>query len=352
MKSVIDAPTNLLVHQDGIPIIKTLNHTNYYGVFQEFLLDPRTNYEPFLNFLLDPTVVDSTIYRAQCVTLAADTGISYEEAGTLVPLTDWKPSPEIAAQLVMDNYLAMRNPAAPYRIAAKIDEFGRIVVFEGLHRTVLNHLAGFTSQPAIVLHRSPDWLAFVDFFRSEGEALYQDRAALYHEIRHPDFADFKVIRQDRSGPIIEFLQRRGAVKRGLDIGSMIGFYSHALGMAGYEMHAIEYEKKYADAFRRLATLYNSGATVENCDLYKADIPGDRFDFVIMLSIVYHLIRNDPERSEGLIADLREKIPLFFIDTETRTGILPESRLRTLFPGFSFECLFRGDDGRDIFAISR
>lgn len=352
MKSLIDAPSNLLVHQDGIPIIKALDPTNYYGVFRDFLVDPHENDRAFLKFLVDPTVVDSTIYRAQCIKLAAETTISYEEAGALVPLTDWKPSPEIAAQLVMNNYLAMRNPATPYRIVAKIDEFGRIVVFEGLHRTVLNHLAGFTSQPAIILHRSPEWLAFVDFFRSEGEALYKDGKTLYHEIRHPDFADFKVIRQDRSGPIIDFLQRRGGVKRGLDIGSMIGFYSHALGMAGYEMHAIEYEKKYAEAFRRLATLYNSGATVENSDLYETDIPGGHFDFAIMLSIVYHLVRNDPARSESLIAELREKIPLFFVDTESRTGLLPESRLRALFPGFSFECLFRGTDGRDIFAIYR
>lgn len=351
MDSIVQAPMNLLVHQDGARVTDTLNSSHYYGLFLRFLEDPLAKSEEYKEILLRSDLVDSTVYRGQCIKLSAETTLPYDEVRSLVPLTDWKPSPDVAAQLVMNNYLAMRNPATPYRIVAKIDEFGRIVVFEGLHRTVLNHLAGFTSQPAIILHRSPEWLAFVDFFRSEGEALYKDGKTLYHEIRHPDFADFKVIRQDRSGPIIDFLQRRGGVKRGLDIGSMIGFYSHALGIAGYEMHAIEYEKKYADAFRRLTTLYNSGATVENSDLYKVEIPGDRFDFAIMLSIVYHLIRNDPERAEKLISDLREKIPLFFIDTETRTGILPESRLRALFPGFSFECLFRGDDGRDIFAIS-
>lgn len=352
MNPVVDAPTSLLVHQDALRIIGSLDPTNYYGVFRDFLQDPDHLAGPFREFLLDPTVVESTIYRAQCIKLAAEARISYEEARTLVPLTDWRPSPEIAAQLVMDNYLAMRNPAAPYRIVVKIDEFGRIVVFEGLQRTVINHLAGFRSQPAIVLHRSPDWLAFGDFFRREGEALYDDGATLYHAIHHPDFAEFKVIRQDRSGPILRFLEGRGAGRRGLDIGSMIGFYSHALGLAGHEMHAIEYESKYADAFRRLATLYASGATVETCDLYQADIPADRFDFAVMLSIVYHLMRNDAARCEALIADLREKIPLFFVDTETRTGILPESRLRGLFPGFSFERLFQGDDGRDIFAIYR
>lgn len=258
----------------------------------------------------------------------------------------------MAADLVIDNYLAMGQSGQPHHVFVSLNEHGRIVLIEGVHRAIINLVAGYTHIPALVLSRDHLWLELIEFFRSQGQSLYKNPQATYHKIKHPDFDSFEVIREDRSQAILAYLQNRPLVKTGLDVGSMIGFYSHALALAGYEMTAIEREKMYASAMQQLGALYGAPCEIIVDDIYKVDVPSGKYAFAVMLSIIYHLLRNDPAACAEYLHDMQAKIPLFFIDTEPRTGILTEDKLRSLFEGFNFERIFAGKDDRDVFAISR
>jgi hypothetical protein len=221
-----------------------------------------------------------------------------------------------------------------------------------MHRLTINAFKGFQNCPALILKRDSKWINFVRFFKAEGEKLYGDGNVLYHQIMHPDFEGFKVVREDRSAPIIEFLSRASTPLRGLDMGAFIGFYSHRLSLAGHTMSAIEHEQKYASAFETLDRLYGTNCQIMIGNLYDVQIPVGAFDFALMLSVLYHLVRNDESRSQAFVDELKTKIPLFFVDTEERTGLLSEGKLRRMFEGYLFEKIFSGNDGRAIFAISR
>lgn len=350
MKTLIDVPLNLLTTPDGSRLVSNLSGT-YYGNFLNFLKNPVDNDE-FRKSLLASNVVASTRFRAKCIWLAAYLEITYDEAHPLVGLVDLEQTDTEAADLVMKNYLAMLAKPNTQNIFVKIDEFGRAKVIEGLHRAVIAYARGFESIPAKVLTRHPEWLSLVDFFRGEGERYYGSAACTYQKIFHPDFADYSVVREDRSGPILNYLKEHAIGVSGLEIGSHVGFFSHALGCAGYQMQAIEYEEKYASAFAKLAILYGSGAEITRGDVYNIDIPSNRYQFLIALSIIYHLLRNNELKCIEFIEDLKMKIPLFFIDTEERTGILTEQRLRSLFGGYQFTSIYIGRDDRQIFAIER
>lgn len=350
LKNFFNAPLNLLVHQDSARVITSLTE-GYYGDFLRFLTNPAKR-DLYRANLLHKEVIDNTRLRAKAIELAGRLSITYDEACCLSSLSDWMPTDEEAAELVMNNYRAMLETPVEHNIFVKVDQFGRIVVAEGLHRTVIAYARGAKTIPAKILSRHPEWLDFINFFRTEGEKYYGSASSTYQKISHPDFADYSVIREDRSGSILRFLKERKVGLSGLDIGSLVGFYSHTLGCAGYKMQAVEYEEKYASAFSRLATLYNSGAEVWKGDIYDMDIPPARYDFAVALSIIYHLIRNDESKCIRLIDDLKKKIPLFFIDTEVRTELLSEGRLRSLFQGYQFTSIYIGNDDRQIFAIER
>ena len=72
----------------------------------------------------------------------------------------------------------------------------------------------------------------------------------------------------------------------------------------------------------------------------------------MKSVLYHLLRNDEASAMEIVEILKKTAPILIIDTESRTGILTESKLRSLFEGWNFEKIFSGTDDRDIFAITR
>lgn len=348
----IDVRLDQLFYQDITPVLREMSP--YYEDFIAYLRDPGGKAEAYRSYLLaDATITEQTVFRAASILAARRFGIGYDEARNLVPFMDLQPSPEEAADLVLANYLDMAATGEVYPIYAIIDHVGRIVVIEGLHRLSINIANGHTTCPVNILRRDPEWLAFLSFFTDQGSTLYKNPKSLYHRIDHPDFADWTVLREDRSSAIISYLkEHRPDAVRGVDIGSMIGFYSHELARAGYEVTAIEKEADYAGALRRLSRLYGVYVDVAETDIYDFDFSGPQFDFAVALSIIYHLYRNDKQRCQAFVDDLKTRIPLFFVDTEARTGILPESALRELFAGYEFELLHRGPDDREIFAIRR
>jgi hypothetical protein len=341
-----------MVYADGTRILPTFEDDTYYGEFVRFLRHPETWRTGFRQRLLLPEVRLSTRFRAKAITLSHRFGIRFDEAAAVADLADLDLDDAAAADLVLDNYLSLLAAEDAHPGYGAIDECGRLVLLEGTHRTAINLVRGRTHMPFRVLKRSAAWTEFIAFFHAEGARLYGDPNQIYQDVFHPDFASFRAIREDRSQPILDYLSRRGAGRRGLDVGSMIGFNSHKLGAGGFAMTALEYEAPYAAAFRRLAILYDSHAEVVEGDLYGFPVETGQFDFAILLSILYHLLRNDEARCVEWLERLKQAIPCFIVDTEARTGLLPESRLRHLFAGHDFARLHEGVDGRDVWAISR
>lgn len=336
---------------------------SYYRTFFEFLVGDAQSKVAFANLLhtncvADQNFMEATIYRATLIQLKDKYSISYELATNLFPLVDIDEihlSLTDCCEIVCRNYLDMLETDHAHQIVGRFDEDGYVRIIEGHHRAIINIVAGFESTPVLLVAPSRQWQEFVTFFRSEGVQLYGDDNSLYHKIDHPDFLNFSVIREDRSHPIIEAVLKKN-LSVGLDLGSMIGFYTHALARHNIAMTAIEFESKYAEKAVTLGKLYQLGDLVDvRCEnIYDCSYfdDGNDYDFVLMLSILYHLLRRNESECLEWLESMQQRFRHFIVDTEPRTGILDTQKLFALFPNFDHELLFSGADDRLIFLLTR
>lgn len=299
---------------------------------------------------------DGIVLRAELARTASRFRISYQEA--------WEYLPHVAVYLssveaeeiidqVVRNYLDMAAAPTAYQVIGRLDDYGRFVLVEGIHRALINLANGFQISPVAVVDRSPQWIEFIRFFEDESQFLYQRPNALYHAVRHPDFASFHVIRESRFAPIYGFLRER-QFHSGVDLGSHIGEYSHRLSEAGIHMCAFEFEEKYSKAMSRLNVTYGVNVVVRHQDILCLPTARDRpdADFVLMLSVLYHLLRRDEPGAISWLEEMKDVYACFIVDTEPRTGVLPAAALKKLFRGFNATLLHTGVDDRQVFAFEK
>lgn len=351
----IEVPFSAVHTVSGSQLSDLIEGDHYYASFKRMLDDRTANRDQYKQHLFKgkDELRRGIEFRAHCISISHKYNISYLEAREIAAnCPKFNRSYIECIDIVVDNYLTLLDQRRPLRVFGKIDANGKVIVVEGLHRVLINSASGFATSSMIVLSRDNEWIKFIDFFRNESSRLYGNTNSLYHKIDHPDFSGFDIIREDRSGPIIEYLRQFPNIVRGVDIGSMIGFYTHKLAANGFQMTAIEYEYKYATAAQRLNKTYNLDCTVVNRDVFQMTENDFKFDFAIMLSVLYHFVRNDENKCQRLLEVLKKNIPLFFIDTEERTGILPEEKMRAMFAEYNIDKIYAGKDQRNVFAISK
>ena len=336
---------------------------NYYGIFLRCLtndVNARLEYADCLKALRDDPAeaeaFEAVIYKAAQIATSRRFGVSYHQADEYLRVLDASSfgySLETAIELVIENYEEVAGLGEPLQVLGALNAVGNPVIIEGVHRSVINIANDFAFTDVAILKRDPEWVAFVESFRLEGAELYGNPNLLYHAIDHPDFAGFEVVREDRSVPIVEFARERG-FRRALDLGAMIGFYSHQLAREGIDVVAVEYESKYAHAIEVLSDTYDLDVDVRCEDVFDRSYFFDRHpaDVVLMLSLLYHLLRRDEKKTVAWLVEMKGRFDCFVVDTEVRTGVLPRERLFELFDGFSPNLLFTGTDEREIYAMTR
>lgn len=361
---VIEWPTERLIVPSGSALKEVLSvKDNYYRLFRDLLSGSSAARRVYVEAMMrlpgqahNRQALEGLAYRAAQILTSQRYGVSYFEADEYLRVTDASDldfTMSEAVEIVIENYLSMASSPIPRQVLGEVLPDGRVRLIEGVHRAVMNLAQGHNFTPVAVIRRDPEWEDFVGFFRAESQALYDTPDYLYHAIDHPDFASFTIIREDRSGPIVDFVRQRG-LKVGIDLGAMIGFYSHRLAREGIQMTAVEYEQKYADALERLSATYELDVRVRredvlNCEYVTGSGEGQ---FVLMLSLLYHLLRRDATSTSTWLENLQGHYDCFVVDTEERTGILPLDRLLDLFPGFSSEVLFVGADDRRVVGLWR
>lgn len=364
LRRVIDMPNRYLEIPSGAAL-EQVRHwaSSYYGDFYAFISgDPRgrDRYMDRLKQFVqeEGSQLRSLVFRATQVWASKEYALTYQEAAQVVTLLNPSEIPlsvDDCLELVMDNYLSMVESPDPHLVIGRLGPSGRGRIVEGIHRALINQAKGAKVTPFAILERDNEWIDFVSFFRAQGESLYEDDGVLYQGIDHPDFADWRVIREDRSGPILAALSASG-VKRALDLGSMVGYYTHKLAVDGIAVTAVEYEEQYARALRVLSDLYgvSDKVTVRREDIYARSYLAneEQYDAVLMLSIVYHLMRRDQERCIEWLGEIKSRFNTIVIDTEPRTGVLPRERVLELFQGFDAQSLYKGKDDREILLFSR
>ena len=325
----------------------------YYGMFYKSLIT--NDFNKYANHILNsPETWDSFIYRAKIIKTMQEYDVDYKSARELMDSLVIFNNIEITESIELNilNYINMRDSNFEWNCIGSILKNGRINIIEGVHRLIINHSLNKNLTQMIIMNRDDTWSEFVEFINNENRELYGDPNLLYMHIDHPDFRSMGVIRDDRSEPIIRKL-RENSLIYGIDIGCQLGYNTLTLARQGFKMTALEHEQKYFDTVNLLSNYYNINVNLHLIDLYNFDyssIPSD--SFVILTSVLYHLIRNNEPRASDFLNNLKLKFNYFFIDTENRTGILTEEKLLKLMDGFNSELIFSGTDDRNLFFFKK
>ena len=332
----------------------------YYSLFKN-ALETRdfTRYNKQLleskeTFDASPNAIESTKFRAAVLGLKDKYGVTYDEAYQMTSGSVDHNHLDINSSItrVNSNYLEMLDSKRIWGGILDIDRRGRFSIIEGIHRLVINYVNGIDSADFFINFRHPEWIEFVNFFKEEGRSLYGNENLLYNEIDHAEFANFNVIREDRSKIILEIVLKNN-YKSGFDLGCQIAPNAFYLARNGINMSVIEYEAKYVKALNKLCEVYGVNMQIIQKNLLEMEFnSNNRADFAIATSIIYHLIRNNYDSGVNFLNYLKDNFDSLFIDDEPNTGVLPSEKLISLMSGFHFEILMKGKDNRTLFHFKR
>jgi len=201
----------------------------------------------------------------------------------------------------------------------------------------------------------------MDILNNDYENMYKKdhpNFVIYNKIPHTIFSNFEIIREDRSKYIIDFLKKYN-YKNGLEIGPQNGLLSIELAKENYNMVCIEYEKKYFDLSKytiELCDVTNSCKVLYN-DITKCytDIKDNNFDFIVSLSVFYHLKRNNPDLFENIFIELIKSTKILIFDDEIKTNILTIDDIKKYINKINnididIKVVYKGVDLRTIYAI--
>lgn len=349
-----------------------LSGNDYYNYFK--IMIEQINNDPTYDFTQskyyklcietqDESLLSSCAYRADICDIMEEYKCNYHDAVIINGLLKkYKINKyqntfnEKSVVSIIKNYIKLlnkiKNNECIDNLFGIIDEYGIINVLEGFHRCMIYYVCKIPQIRIIIIDRHPVWLSFIKFFELESVTLYKQPKLLYHKINHIDFDDFTVIREERIDVIYDNLIKYNSVnQKGLDLGCFIGRNSHYLAGKGIEMDAVEYEKKYYDVCQMLNKTYNLQVNFHYMDVYSfIETTNNKYDFIIILSLAYHLYRNDKQRATEFLKKLLKLSNVIVIDDEPSTQIFVENDIRLIFNECSINKIFTGVDKRNIYII--
>lgn len=182
-------------------------------------------------------------------------------------------------------------------ILVNITDSGDIKVKDGNHTvSILKHLKYKGSLHVKVDSRSQGWIDFKD-------KLYKlyGRKLLYQPLDHPDFCDWEIDREcvNRWRIINEAVDFKD--KNVLDVGSCTGWCSLHCAMEGARVVGVEPNAVRVEAAGKFAAFHgfhssNPIFVKSTFEKYLGRYKNTKFDVVLMLSLLHHYIRRNPDEA--------------------------------------------------------
>jgi predicted O-methyltransferase YrrM len=248
-----------------------------------------------------------------------------------------------------------------YQIEINVLDKNKLEIIEGTHRFIFCYIKKI--KPYFIIKESNYGIFnnIMDILNNDYENMYKKENPnfiIYNKIPHTIFSNFEMIREDRSKYIIDFLKKYN-YKNGLEIGPQNGLLSIELAKENYNMVCIEYEKKYFDLTKNIIELCdvtNSCKVLYN-DITKCyrDIKDNNFDFIVSLSVFYHLKRNNPDLFENIFIELIKSTKILIFDDEIKTNILTIDDIKKYINKINnididIKVVYKGVDLRTIYAL--
>jgi len=226
----------------------------------------------------------------------------------------------------------------------------KVILYEGIHRFIICLSKNIKCNYIIKESKYPVYDNIIGILMDDSKKIYKsDKLILYNPIDHILFDKYDVIRDDRR-EIVKNVLNKLNVKTGLEIGTQNGNMSFYLQKNGYDMTAIEYEKKYFNLCNNIAEFTdNKGVKFVNIDIYNYEL--GKYDFVVGLSIFYHLYRNNKTSCGKLIQKLKKCTKYVILDDEPNTKILTSDIISNLFNDCIIDPIYKGKDNRTIYLVS-
>jgi hypothetical protein len=247
-----------------------------------------------------------------------------------------------------------------YPIKINIIDKNKIEIIEGTHRFIFAFIKNIIPYFEINVSQYKLFNDIMYILNQDYEELYKknnNSFIIYNKIPHMFFFNFEVIREDRSNYIINFLNNFN-VKNGLEIGPHNGLLSVQLAKSNYNMESIEYEKKYYCLSKYIIELCD----VNNCKVLYDDITkcyteiyNKKYDFIVSLSVFYHLKRNNSKLFESIFIELIKSTKILIFDDEINTNIFTFDDIKMYinkvkYSYINIEIIHKGIDSRSIYAI--
>jgi hypothetical protein len=243
-----------------------------------------------------------------------------------------------------------------YPIIIDIQTSNKYHIVEGIHRFILCYLK--LVEPTTVVAKSyyEPYNNILTKLVKDYDTMYKKSNKcfiLYNKIPHMLFNNYKSIREDRSSVIIDFLKDKN-VLTGLDIGTQNGLLSFQLQKQNYNMTAIEYNMEYYELTNNISKLMDIPINLIYTNVYDYQITMLQFDFIVSLSVFYHLKRNNKTQFDILFINLMKNTKILIFDDEPNTQLLCVDYINELLINnnitHTIHKLYVGRDNRAIYAI--
>lgn len=249
------------------------------------------------------------------------------------------------------NNFAIEN----YPINLILDVDKKYIIYDGIHRFIICYYLNKFPTFVVIKSELKCYNYIIEKIYKDYQLLYKNNYtnfALYNKIPHFLFDNYECIREDRSDIIINYLSNKN-IKNGLEIGCQNGLLSIQLINNNYNMTIIEYDKEYCELTTNIMELCNiTNTNIINDNIYNIEIINTQYDFIVSLSVFYHLKRNNKIEFELLFKNILKKTKYLFFDDEIRTNIFTYDYILSLIDLENYEIIkiYTGNDDRSIYVV--
>lgn len=239
-------------------------------------------------------------------------------------------------------------------------EKNKYYIYEGIHRYIFCEIKKVAKKFNVIKSNCKVYNDIINTLTEDYELMYKNNYknfVIYNKTPHILFDKYQSIREDRSPQIIKYLSEIDC-KRGLEIGPHNGLLTVELTKAGYQVSCVEYDKKYFELSKNVVKLCDLDEKIEiihsNIYDYKNKIEKHQYDFIVSLSVFYHLKRNNSNQFESLFNELLDKTKILIFDDEPNTEILTIKDIKSYIrdKNLKLNILHKGSDDRTIYSITK
>lgn len=232
----------------------------------------------------------------------------------------------------------------------------KIYVYEGIHRIIFCVIKQINFTFVIKKCTCDVFKYILDTIYSDYDEMYKKNSKkfiMYNPIDHPLFENIPHIRKNRMPAIIDYLSQKNYLK-GLEVGCQNGFATYELAKNGYLMEAIDYDDKYIKLFTMIGQILNLNVNITRQDIsiYPID---KQFDFIVCLSVLYHIKRNSFENFNNCLKNLFQCSKCLIVDDELSTMHLTLEDYKSILDKGEFQydvkLLDDSDPIRNIYVIT-